>query len=355
MSNIKNEQLNNNSELQNVVHDLVETDNTAQAVVMGSEVENQITTAKKYPRSIKVSIKNAETLATLNKEIAGSCFYVLKRKNPDGTEKKIQGKSVRLAEIMASTWQNLKYASRIIEEADDHVIAQGVAWDLENNVSASVEVSRSILTKAGKRYKSDMVNVTKLAAIAIAGRNAIFKVIPIAYCDYIYGLCIKVAVGEKKDLAQRRKIMLEKYQAKGCNKERVLEIVNKKGVSDINAQDLEDLIGMLTAVETGEMLLAELQTGEIPEGGGKPKVREPESKSKKKDVKDNSNDSEKKEEPVQDDELNDMILDIEALMKDKEMQDAFKKRIEGFLEKKDKSITQAKMWLDSLKALPDKS
>jgi recombination protein RecT len=87
----------------------------------------------------------------------------------------------------------------------------------------------------------------------------------------------------------------------------------------------------------------------------KPDVDMPEAKSKKKDTKDNGSDSEKKEEPVQDDELNDMILDIEAIMKDKEMQDAFKKRIEGFLEKKDKSITQAKMWLDSLKALPDKS
>jgi recombination protein RecT len=94
---------------------------------------------------------------------------------------------------------------------------------------------------------------------------------------------------------------------------------------------------------------------EIKQNARPPDVKEPESKSKKKDVKDNGNDSEKKEEPVQDDELNDMILDIEALMKDKEMQDAFKKRIEGFLEKKDKSITQAKMWLDSLKALPDKS
>ena len=54
-------------------------------------------------------------MATIDAEVAGSCFYKLSRGG-----KTIEGPSVRLAEIVASAWGNLKFGARIIDEPSVH-------------------------------------------------------------------------------------------------------------------------------------------------------------------------------------------------------------------------------------------
>ena len=44
-----------------------------------AEIDTQITTAKRFPRSIKKFRDEALTLATYDEKIAGSCYYTLKR------------------------------------------------------------------------------------------------------------------------------------------------------------------------------------------------------------------------------------------------------------------------------------
>ena len=57
-----------------------------------AELENQITTAKAYPRSITHFLREAMGMVTLNEEVASSCIYALPRGG-----KPIEGPSVRLA------------------------------------------------------------------------------------------------------------------------------------------------------------------------------------------------------------------------------------------------------------------
>ncbi|MCH8841084.1 MAG: hypothetical protein IH831_10535 [Planctomycetes bacterium] len=45
-----------------------------------SEIDMQIATAKKYPRSIKQFQNEALQMATLNEDIAGECIYSLPRR-----------------------------------------------------------------------------------------------------------------------------------------------------------------------------------------------------------------------------------------------------------------------------------
>src|SRR5580692_8587501 len=143
--------------------------------IVRAEIDTQIATAKAYPRSVALFKKKALGLATEDQDTAESCFYAVPRGG-----KKIEGPSIRLAEIVGYSWGNLNYGSRIIADDGKMVTAQGVCHDLESNVRASVEINRRVTNKQGKRYNDDLVILTSNAAAAIALRNAIFKVVPFA-------------------------------------------------------------------------------------------------------------------------------------------------------------------------------
>ena len=60
-----------------------------------AEIDVQIATARRYPRSITLASKNIRDLVTLDKDAAAECMYALPRGG-----KPIQGPSIRLAEII---------------------------------------------------------------------------------------------------------------------------------------------------------------------------------------------------------------------------------------------------------------
>lgn len=156
-----------------------------------AQTDVQITTAKRFPRTLSTVKKNMMEFATLDEETAASCFYTLTRKGRDGA-KQIQGPSVRMAEIALSCYQNVRAGARIIANDGKTITAQGVCHDLQNNVSVSVEVKRRITDKSGNAFSEDMQVVTGNAACAIALRNATFKVIPGALIHPVYEAAKKV-------------------------------------------------------------------------------------------------------------------------------------------------------------------
>ena len=125
-----------------------------------SEIDVQIATARRFPRSIEAAKKRIVDLATQDKNIAYNCFYHLERteKKQDehgqwrDTKTVIEGLSVRMAEIIATSWGNLRCAARIIGNDGKQITAQGVCHDLETNVAISVENNRNITNKQGKTY-----------------------------------------------------------------------------------------------------------------------------------------------------------------------------------------------------------
>ncbi len=213
-----------------------------------AEIDVQIATAHQFPRSFKKFKQDALALATLDKETAGKCFYKLPRGG-----KIIEGPSVRLAEIVGSSWGNMRYGARIVSEDKDFIVAQGVAHDLEKNVSSSIEVRRRITTKKGKRYDADMITVTANAACSIALRNAIFKVIPMALTNDIYKQAKKCAIGNASTLVERRTGALEYFSKMGVFEDRILATLNKKGIEDIGLEELETLTGFKTAIADGDI------------------------------------------------------------------------------------------------------
>jgi len=212
------------------------------------EVDLQVSTAKKYPRTIKDFKERALELATLDQETAESCFYALPREG-----KTIEGPSARLAEIVAGAWGNLRAEARIIGEDDHFVHAEAVAWDIETNTAIKYQTRRRITRKSGQKYSDDMIAVTANAACSIALRNAIFKIVPMAYVREIYNEARRVAIGDEKTLSSRRDRVFKIFQAMGITPDRVLALINKPSLDDIGIDDLELLTGYRTAIKEGDI------------------------------------------------------------------------------------------------------
>jgi len=212
-----------------------------------AEIDVQIATAHKFRRSVAAFKEQALAMATLDEETAASCFYKIPRGG-----KVIEGPSVRLAEIIGSCWGNMRYGSRIVDEERDYVTAQGVAHDLEKNVSVTIEVRRRITDKRGKRYNADMIQVTANAACSISLRNAIFKVIPKAFANSIYDAAKLVAIGDATTLVERRTKAIDYFTKMGVMPERVFAVLGKDGIEDVNLEDLELLTGLKTAIKDGD-------------------------------------------------------------------------------------------------------
>lgn len=217
-----------------------------------ASVDIQISTAHKYPRSLTIVKRRMMDLATLDEETAESCFYKLNRQG-----KNIEGPSIRLAEIAASSFGNLRYGARVIGNDGKQITAQGFCHDLESNVLSTIEVKRRITNKDGRTYSDDMQVVTGNAACAIAARNAIFKVVPFAFVKPIFLAAKQTAVGDITTLADRRTKMLAKFAALGVNEKRVCASVEKAGVEEIGLTELETLIGVYSAVRDGEQTVDE--------------------------------------------------------------------------------------------------
>ncbi|MDX1941450.1 MAG: hypothetical protein SFU99_12910 [Saprospiraceae bacterium] len=215
-----------------------------------AELDCQITTAKAYPRDVTRFIPTATQLATIDEETAQSCFYALPpRKGKDGKMSEIKGPSIRLAEIAAGCWGNIHIGSRVIENDGKFITAEGVAWDLENNVKVIMEHKVGITYKDGGTYNSDMQKNLANAACAIALRNAIFKVVPKALINRVYEATVKFSVGDQKKLPLLVKATIDRFVKMGIPEQTIFNFFNKPKAEDFTQDDLAQLFGLGTAIK----------------------------------------------------------------------------------------------------------
>jgi len=230
------------------------------AALTRSEIDVQIATAKQYPRNLAQVLNNIETLATMDEDTASACFYTLRRQG-----KVIEGASVRMAEIIASSWGNLRVQARIIGNDGKVITAQGVCHDLENNYATSVEVKRRITGKDGKTFSEDMQVVTGNAACAIAMRNALFKVVPTALVKKVIDKAKKVSLGESLTLEQSRQKMMDYYRTIGVEGRQILDYLSVDKIEEINTEMVVELRGLANAIKEGTTSVQEAFENKIDE------------------------------------------------------------------------------------------
>ena len=220
-----------------------------------AEVDQQITTAHAYPRSITRAVQNIMTLATLDERSAEECVYALPRAG-----KAIKGPSVRLAEIIASQWGNCRVGARVVhvDRIEKYVEAEGVFHDLETNTATTARVRRRISGKNGRVYDDDMIVVTGNAACAIAKRNAILGAVPKAVWRKAYDSVEAVLVGDVKTLAERRDGAMKAFAAFGVKPDLVFAALGIGGVDDVTLEHISTLIAMHSALKSGEATVEEM-------------------------------------------------------------------------------------------------
>jgi hypothetical protein len=221
--------------------------NLEQMGVSAAEVNQQIATAKKYPRSLEQFRKELIGQVTLSESIARSCIYALPRAG-----KKIEGPSIRFAEMAMGAWGNCRATARIVAETENFVIAQGIFIDLQRNVAVGIEVGRRIIDSEGRRFNIDMIGVTGAAASSIALRNAILRGIPRALTDEAYVNAKRTVAGTLATLADRRNRALEAFKPYGVTEQQILAALGKQGLVEIGLEDLVTLGGFLTAIQQEE-------------------------------------------------------------------------------------------------------
>lgn len=225
----------------------------ALSLITKAEIDVQISTAKAFPRSLKMFLDKATGMATLNENIASSCRYALPRGGKD-----LEGPTVRLAEIVCSTYGNIRAGARVIANDGKTITAQGICHDLETNYSVTVEVKRRITDRNNKTFNEDMQVVTGNAACAIAYRNAVFKVVPSAMVAEIYDAAKQVSRGTMETLVTRREKAVEYLKSLGVTVKQICDVLEIKKVEDIDLDKLDTLRGMCTLIKNGESTVSDL-------------------------------------------------------------------------------------------------
>lgn len=221
-----------------------------------SEIDMQVSTAKQYPRHLPDVLNKIATYATMDVDTATDCFYVLRRGGATGSST-IEGLSVRMAEIIAGAWGNLRVQTRIIGNDGKTVTAQGICHDLETNVAVSVEVKRRITDKYGKTYSEDMQVVTGNAASAIAFRNAVLKVVPKAVTKKVIEDVKQVALGQTLDLETQRQRMIDYFAKLGVDEKLLLEYLEKSKREEIDKEAVYQLRATANAIKEGTTTVQE--------------------------------------------------------------------------------------------------
>ena len=219
-----------------------------------------IVTAKAYPRKVTECLEQAEALALRDKESAEKCWYTLPPFGGKGEP--VIGPSIRLAEIIAPMWKNMRYGARPMEIEERSVTAQGYCYDMENNVYYTTIKRRSIWGKNG-RYSDTAIDKTMLACCAIAERDAIFKVIPRVFANDIMNKAMAVVDGDVEPLDTRitsaMKFCWEKYSV---DENTVCRTIGAQSRDQITAKKLTLLRGYLNAIKDGATTAAEVSKPE---------------------------------------------------------------------------------------------
>lgn len=220
-----------------------------------AEVDQQITTAHAYPRSIERAMKNILSLATLDEESAKECIYALPRGG-----KAIKGPSIRLAEIIQGQWGNNRCGARVthVDRIEKYVEAEGVFHDLETNAATTARVRRRLSDSEGRLFNDDMIIVTGNAAAAIAKRNAILGGVPKAIWRRAYQEVERVLIGDVRTLKSRRDDAIKAFAALGIKPEQLFKKLEIEGLDDIGPDQYTTLVGMFQSIKNNETTVEEM-------------------------------------------------------------------------------------------------
>lgn len=231
------------------------TDQTLAVDLAGVEIDRQIATAHRYPRSIDTVIKRIRTYACYNDEAAESCIYSLPRAN-----KPIIGASIGFASIVMQAWGNYRAGSQImgIDLKQKVVKCQGVFLDLESNGQTIVPVDRRISDSKGRLYSEDMQNVAGQAGASIALRNAILRAVPRGLWFPVWLDAVGIVRGDVTTFEEKKAAAFKAMTQFGVKPEQIFMALGIKGEADMTFENIPAVRGMYATLRDGTMSVEEM-------------------------------------------------------------------------------------------------
>lgn len=254
-----------------------------------ASIDMQIATAHQFPRSLAKFKENALALVTLDEETAASCLY--RRpvgKDRNGQETYAEGMSIRMAEIVAGCYGNLRVGTRTLESTPRYVVVQGVAHDLETNYLSTAECKEATVRRDGKPYDERMRVVIEKAAAAKARRDAIFNVVPRASAKFLEVAAKNLLFGNASSITKWRTRIAAWVKTLGIDAQRVWNALSIEGADDLKQSEIETLIGIQNALKSGDTTLDEAFPEIEKDGGGRykaPQKKEPADSTATSDTK----------------------------------------------------------------------
>ena len=217
-----------------------------------AEIDQQIATARRFPRSFGQVSNRIKQLSTMSQAAAEECNYALPRGG-----KPLVGPSVRFAEIAAQQYGNNRVGARVttVDRIEGFVEAEGQFHDLETNSLTVNRVRRPILDKRGQIFKEDMIIVTGNAACAIAKRNAILSGVPKALWSPAFEASLAAARGDVATLVQRREKALKYLLGLGVSDAQIYASLEIDGVDDLDEEKLVTLRAICNAINENNSML----------------------------------------------------------------------------------------------------
>lgn len=240
---------------------LIEINDASMAIgLTRAEIDQQVATARAYPRSLKAVQARILSMATLDEESAEEAVYALPRGG-----KPIQGPSIRFAEILKQSYGNCRAAARVVsvDRREMYVEAEGVFHDLETNTATMARVRRRISNKNGKLLTEDMIIVTGNAACSIALRNAIMGGVPKPLWRKAYEQVLATIAGDVTTLSETREKAVRHFANYGVKPEEVFVALGVGGWEDITVDHVVVLRGMASAIKNGESTVEEMFYGTV--------------------------------------------------------------------------------------------
>ncbi|GKU81233.1 hypothetical protein [Niallia sp. NCCP-28] len=214
------------------------------------EVKGQIFMAKQFPRNIfdaeKRILDNCKRPA-----LAEQAVYSYPR---GGT--KVEGPSIRLAEVIAQNWGNLSFGVKELEQRAGESVAMAYAWDLETNVRQEkiFTVKHIRDKKSGPQKLTDQRDIYEIVANQGSRRMraCILGVIPGDIIDQAVEECNKTLSGQNTSpLKDRIGNALKAFKDNHRVTQAMIELRFGYNVDSFTERDYLDLIKIFNSLKDG--------------------------------------------------------------------------------------------------------
>lgn len=214
------------------------------------EVKGQIFMAKQFPRNVfdaeQRILDNCKRPA-----LAEQAVYSYPRGGS-----KVEGPSIRLAEVLAQNWGNLSFGVKELEQRNGESVAMAYAWDLETNVRQEkiFTVPHSRKAKGKIQKLDDPRDIYELVANQGARRvrACVLSIIPGDIVDKAVEECNRTLTGQNKSPLKDR--IGNALKAFKDNHRVTLQMIETRfgyNVDSFSERDYLDLIKIFNSLKDG--------------------------------------------------------------------------------------------------------